>query len=81
MGRTRRGNKRSNNLSSNRTIKKLSFAGVSNIPARYVNKVKGNLWPYVVAKEYSLDPDVVMSWDNDSIIEALAALKEMGVIK
>lgn len=59
----------------------MSFAGVSNIPARYVNKVKGNLWPYVVAKEYGLDPHIVSSWDNDSIIEALAALKVMGVIK
>lgn len=59
----------------------MSFAGVSNIPARYVNKVKGNLWSYVVAKEYSLDPNDVMSWDNDSILEALAALKVMGVIK
>ena len=61
--------------------KKLSFAGVSNIPARYVNKVKMNIWPYVVAKEFGLDPYVVMSWDNDSIIEALSSLKVMGVVK
>ncbi len=59
----------------------MSFAGISNIPARYVNKVKKNLWPYLVAKEFGLDPQEVLSWDNDSILEALSALKVMGVIK
>ncbi|MEC1303541.1 hypothetical protein [Lysinibacillus capsici] len=43
--------------------------------------MKSNLWPYIVAKEYGLDPQIVMSWDNESIIDALAALKVMGVIK
>ncbi|QDQ03152.1 hypothetical protein FOH38_23410 [Lysinibacillus fusiformis] len=59
----------------------MSLAGVSNIPALYVDKVKKNLWPYVVAKEFGLDPYIVMAWDNDSILDALASLKVMGVIK
>ncbi|MGR6904728.1 hypothetical protein [Lysinibacillus sp. BSL11] len=59
----------------------MKFAGVKNIPARYIKKVKSNLWPYIVAKEYGLDPQSVMSWDNESIIDALAALKVMGAIK
>lgn len=59
----------------------MAFGGVSNIPSRYLNKVKKNLWPYIVAKEFKLDPQEVMSWDNDSILDALASLKVMGVIK
>jgi len=59
----------------------MAFGGVSNIPSRYLNKVKKNLWPYIVAKEFKLDPHEVLSWDNDSILEALSALKVMGVIK
>lgn len=46
-----------------------------------MEKAKNNYWAYIVAKEYGLDPHVVASWDNDSIIEALAALKVMGAIK
>jgi len=35
----------------------------------------------VVAHHYGQDPHEVMQWDNDSILEALAALKVMGVVK
>lgn len=59
----------------------MSIAGVSQIPAFYMNKVRKNIWPYVVAYHYKLDPEEVKSWDNDSILEALASLKVMGVIK
>lgn len=54
---------------------------MNSIPSSYVDKVKKNIWPYVVAHHFGQDPDVVKSWDNDSILEALASLKVMGVVK
>ena len=59
----------------------MQLAGVNAIPASYIQKAKRNLWPYLVAHEFKLDPDVVKQWDNDSILDALAALKVMGAIK
>lgn len=58
-----------------------NLTNLNNIPKKVVQKVKKNLWPYVVAQHYGLDPHVVMDWDSDSILEALAALKVMGAIK
>lgn len=59
----------------------MRLAGVNTIPAFYIQKAKKNLWPYLIAHEFKLDPDIVKQWDNDSILEALAALKVMGAIK
>ncbi|MEG0470783.1 MAG: hypothetical protein RR588_00455 [Solibacillus sp.] len=59
----------------------MQIEGVNSIPSLYLQRVATNQWPYVVAKEFGLDPHVVMSWDNDSILEALASLKWMGVFK
>lgn len=59
----------------------LYLAGIKSIPAKYTQKVNQNVWPYVVAYHFGLDPDAVKGWDNDSILEALASLKIMGVIK
>ncbi|MEO4053372.1 hypothetical protein [Solibacillus sp. CAU 1738] len=55
--------------------------GVQSIPAPLRSEVDKDLTPYVVAHHYSLDPDTVRSWDNDSIMKALYALKKIGVIK
>ena len=58
-----------------------TLTGIQAIPKDVLNSVKKNLWPYVVAHHYGQDPHEVMQWDNDSILEALAALKVMGVVK
>lgn len=59
----------------------MNLAGVDAIPAFYIQKAKKNYWPNVVAYKFKLDPYIVKQWDNDSILEALAALKIMGAIK
>lgn len=52
-----------------------------NIPFSLRDEVERDLKPYTVAFHYKLDPDEVRSWDNDTILKALYALKKMGVLK
>lgn len=59
----------------------MNLAGVDAIPASYIQRAKRNYWPNLVAYKFKLDPGVVKQWDNDSILDALAALKVMGAIK
>lgn len=55
--------------------------GVKSIPSFYTNRAKRFYWAHLVAYHYHLDPDIVKSWDNDAILEAVASLKIMGVVK
>lgn len=61
--------------------KKLQLEDIQQIPTSYTKRVSKNKWPYVVAYHFRLDPHEVMTWDNDSILEALASLKVLGVVK
>lgn len=56
-------------------------AGLQSIPPYLKKEVDSDTKPYVVAYHYKIDPDLVRSWDNESIVKAFYALVRIGVIK
>ena len=55
--------------------------GVHSIPKFIKKSVDSDVKPFMVAYHYKQDPDVVRSWDNESIARAYYALVKMGVLK
>ncbi len=61
--------------------KLLNLSGVQSIPSFYENEANKKWWKYVIGYHYKINPHHVEQWDNDTIIETLASLKMLGVIK
>jgi hypothetical protein len=54
---------------------------VQSIPSSYEKKAGAKWWKYVIGYHYKTNPHNVEQWDNDTILETLASLKMLGVIK
>lgn len=54
---------------------------MQSIPSFYEKAAGEKWWKYAIGYHYKIDPHLVEQWDNDTILETLASLKMLGVIK
>lgn len=54
---------------------------MQSIPSFYEKEAEKKWWKYVIGFHYEINPHDVEQWDNDTILETLASLKMLGVIK
>lgn len=54
---------------------------MQSIPSFYEKAAGEKWWKYTIGYHYKINPHSVEQWDNDTILETLASLKMLGVIK